>query len=133
MKKLLAALLGFLFVCASAFAAVNINTATQEQLESLNGIGPVKAKAIIDYRAKNGAFKSVDDLKNVSGIGDKTLEKLRKDIAVSGATTAPAAAAKSGAPAAANKPAAAPAATAKPAAPAKPAKKDASKSVAKKP
>ncbi len=100
MKKLFAMIVGLLFICASAFAAININTATQQQLESLNGIGPVKAKAIIDYRTKNGAFKSVDDLKKVSGIGDKTLEKLRKDIAVSGASAAPAAVpAKAAAPA----------------------------------
>jgi competence protein ComEA len=58
-------------------------------LESLNGIGPVKAKAIIDYRSKNGAFKTVDDLKKVSGIGDKTLEKLKKDISITGASAAP--------------------------------------------
>lgn len=87
MKKLFAMLLGLLFVCSSALAAININTATQQQLESLNGIGPVKAKAIIDYRSKNGAFKTVDDLKRVSGIGDKTLDKLRKEISVSGAST----------------------------------------------
>ncbi|MBV8680623.1 MAG: helix-hairpin-helix domain-containing protein [Aquitalea sp.] len=90
MKKLLVLMCSLFFICASALAAVNINTATQQQLESLNGIGPVKAKAILDYRTKNGPFKSVDDLKKVSGIGDKTLEKLRKDIAISGTTTAPA-------------------------------------------
>ena len=93
MKKLFALIVGMFFICASALAAININTATQQQLESLNGIGPVKAKAIMDYRAKNGAFKTVDDLKKVSGIGDKTLEKLKKDISVSGASTVPAPAA----------------------------------------
>ncbi|MCC2682697.1 MAG: Competence protein ComEA helix-hairpin-helix region [Nitrosospira multiformis] len=48
----------------AAFAAVNINTATQAELESLQGIGPAKAKAILDYRKKKGSFKSVDDLQN---------------------------------------------------------------------
>ena len=120
MKKLFALLVGMFFVCASALAAININTATQQQLETLNGIGPVKAKAIIDYRSKNGAFKSVDDLKKVSGIGDKTLEKLKKDISISGASSAtPAATAPTAKPAV---PAAKPMAT----------KKEASKPVAKK-
>jgi len=93
MKKLLTTLLGLLLLCSTAFAAVNINTATLQQLETLKGIGPVKAKAILDYRTKNGAFKSVDDLKKVGGIGDKTLDKLRKDIVLTGNTTAPGAAA----------------------------------------
>lgn len=60
MKKLFALIVGMFFICASALAAININTANQQQLESLNGIGPVKAKAIIDYRTKNGAFKTVE-------------------------------------------------------------------------
>ena len=111
MKKLFALIVGMFFICASALAAININTANQQQLESLNGIGPVKAKAIIDYRTKNGAFKTVDDLKKVSGIGDKTLEKLKKDISVTGASAAPVPAA------------AAPAKAAAPAAKAAPAKK----------
>lgn len=124
MKKLFALFAALMLICSTAFAAVNINTATQQELEALKGIGPVKAKAILDYRTKNGPFKSVDDLKNVSGIGDKTLEKLRSEIAVSGASSA--------APKAAAKPAAAPAA--KPATAAKPAaaKKEASKPAAKK-
>lgn len=118
MKKLLALFAALMLICGTAFAAVNINTANQQELEALNGIGPVKAKAIVDYRAKNGPFKSVDDLKNVSGIGDKTLEKLRSEIAVSGASSA--------APKAAAKPAAA---AAKPVAGVK---KEASKPAAKK-
>jgi competence protein ComEA len=52
MKKMLLALFVFLSFSISALAAVNINTATQAELESLNGIGPVKAQAIIDYRKK---------------------------------------------------------------------------------
>ncbi|MGR2661937.1 ComEA family DNA-binding protein [Chromobacterium haemolyticum] len=124
MKKLLALFAALMLICGTAFAAVNINTANQQELEALNGIGPVKAKAIVEYRAKHGAFKSVDDLKNVSGIGDKTLEKLRSEIAVSGASSAaPKAAAK---PGAAAKPAAAAAK------PVTGAKKEASKPAAKK-
>jgi competence protein ComEA len=80
----LAALLAY---AGLAFAAVNINTATQKELESLDGIGPVKAKAIVDYRAKNGPFKSLDDVKKVGGIKDATFDKMKGDIAITGATT----------------------------------------------
>ena len=61
---------------------VNINTASIEQLTQLNGIGEVKAKAIIDYRNANGNFETVDELLYVSGIGEKTLEKIRGSITV---------------------------------------------------
>ena len=61
---------------------VNINTATSEQLQSLSGIGEAKAKKIIDYREQSGPFSSVDDLTNVSGIGEKTLESIRSSICV---------------------------------------------------
>jgi len=87
MKKIILTLVAFLSFSISAMAAVNINTATQAELEGLQGIGPAKAQAIIDYRKKNGGFKSVDDIKNVNGIGDATLEKLRKDISITGQTS----------------------------------------------
>ena len=89
MKKLfmiIVTLFAFAGATGAVYAAVNINTATQAELETLQGIGPGKAKAIIDYRKKNGPFKSVDDLEKVDGIGPGTMKQLRKDIAVSGAT-----------------------------------------------
>ncbi|MER2512140.1 MAG: ComEA family DNA-binding protein [Nitrosomonas ureae] len=81
----------FLFT-GTAFAAVNINTASQAELESLQGIGPAKAKAIIEHREKSGTFASVDDLAEVSGIGQGTIKQLRDAITVEGekATEAPA-------------------------------------------
>ncbi len=59
---------------------ININTASASKLEELSGIGPSKADSIIDYRNDNGPFKNVDELLNVSGIGAKTLEKIKDDI-----------------------------------------------------
>lgn len=59
---------------------ININKATVEQLMTVPGIGQVKAQSIIDYRNENGKFKSVDELTNITGIGAKTLEKLRDKV-----------------------------------------------------
>ena len=59
---------------------VNINTAGQAELESLTGIGPVLAQRIMDYREANGPFQSLEDLLEVKGIGEKTLEKFRDEI-----------------------------------------------------
>lgn len=61
---------------------VNVNRATEEELQTLTGIGPAKAAAIIRDREENGPFKSVDDLTRVSGIGEKTLDNLRDDVTV---------------------------------------------------
>lgn len=61
---------------------IQINRATLEEIQTLNGIGPSKAEAIITYREENGPFTSVDELLNVSGIGEKTLEKFKDDIVV---------------------------------------------------
>ena len=59
---------------------VNINTATQSELESLTGIGPSMASKIIDYRDKNGKFKSKEDIKNVPGIGSSKYESIKDEI-----------------------------------------------------
>ncbi|MGY0694321.1 helix-hairpin-helix domain-containing protein [Virgibacillus sp. FSP13] len=61
---------------------VKLNYATKEEIEGLNGIGPSKAQAIIQYREENGFFHAVEDLLEVSGIGEKTLENLKDDIQV---------------------------------------------------
>lgn len=61
---------------------VNINTADEAMLDTLPGIGPSKAKRIIEYREQNGPFKSIEEIKNVSGIGDKTFEQLKDLITV---------------------------------------------------
>lgn len=61
---------------------VRINSASSEELQKLPGIGPAKAEAIISYREESGSFKSVDDLLNVSGIGVKSLEKLKDKITI---------------------------------------------------
>ncbi|WP_085523304.1 helix-hairpin-helix domain-containing protein [Tuberibacillus sp. Marseille-P3662] len=61
---------------------VNLNTADQSELEELSGIGPSKAAAIVTYRETQGAFKSLEDLSNVKGIGEKTLASLKPLITV---------------------------------------------------
>lgn len=63
-------------------STININTATMEELMTLPYIGEVKAKAILEYRNAYGPFKSVEELLNVKGIGEKTLEKLRPLVKV---------------------------------------------------
>jgi competence protein ComEA len=77
------ALVSLLALGASLAAAetVNLNTATQEELVALPGVGPAKAKAIIDYRTAH-PFKTVDEVKNVRGIGDHLYESLRGKITV---------------------------------------------------
>ncbi|HFI2472673.1 TPA: helix-hairpin-helix domain-containing protein [Streptococcus suis] len=61
---------------------VNLNTATEADLQTISGIGAKRAADIIAYREANGGFKSVDDLNNVSGIGDKTIESIRPYVTV---------------------------------------------------
>ncbi len=61
---------------------ININTATKEELMTLSGIGESKAIAIIEYRTNNGLFQSIEDIKNVSGIGDSAFEKIKDYITI---------------------------------------------------
>jgi competence protein ComEA len=85
MRKLLLVMFAWLAFMSQALAGtpVNLNSANQAQLETVKGIGPVKAKAIIEYRTRNGPFKSVDGLKNVTGFGKASVDKLRSEVTVS--------------------------------------------------
>jgi competence protein ComEA len=65
---------------AGPAAPVNLNSATVEQLDTLDGVGPATAQKIIDYRTQHGGFRSVDDLGNVPGIGPKRLAALREKV-----------------------------------------------------
>lgn len=63
-------------------AGVDINTADAAALEQIKGVGPAKAAAIVEYRDRNGPFKSVEDLTKVPGIGDKSLQSMRDQVRV---------------------------------------------------
>ena len=80
--RLLMSLLSLFAAASMAVAAVNLNTATVAELDAVNGIGPSKASAIVEYRNKNGPFKSVDDLQSVKGFGKKSIDKLRPELTV---------------------------------------------------
>jgi competence protein ComEA len=67
---------------------INLNTATSAQLQALPGVGPVTAKAILDFRAKSGPFHRVEDLLAVHGISQSKLKKLRRYVTVAPATAA---------------------------------------------
>lgn len=67
---------------ASTNKKIDINKANQEGFESIPGIGPSMAEKIINYRNENGKFKSIDELKNVSGIGEKKFESMKEYICV---------------------------------------------------
>ncbi len=67
---------------------VNLNTATVDELELLPGIGEARAQAVVALRKQRGGFKSVEELKEVKGIGDKALEQLRPFVRLDGKTTA---------------------------------------------
>ena len=61
---------------------ININTASEEELKSLNGVGDALAKRIVEYREKNGFFKDIHEITNVSGIGEKKFESMKEQICV---------------------------------------------------
>lgn len=67
----------------SLFATVDINTASQQELTSLHGIGDKKAKAIVEYRDSIKCFKTVEELSNIKGIGKSTIAKNKEMLAVS--------------------------------------------------
>ena len=88
MRNLITSLaVAMLLLSPLAFAGqVDINTADADTISAeLNGIGLSKAKAIVEYRKKHGPFRSVEDVTLVKGIGERTLERNRKDIKVSAA------------------------------------------------
>ncbi len=82
MKKLIFLFTFLLVVSLRLYAApVDVNSADADRLaESLNGVGPKLAAAIVEYRKENGPFQSIDDLLKVKGIGSKMLERNQKDI-----------------------------------------------------
>ncbi len=83
LKHLLFSLLLCLPLAGIAAEAVNINTADKETLMNvIKGVGEQKAAAIIEYREKNGPFKSVDDLTNIKGIGQGTIDKHREMLTI---------------------------------------------------
>lgn len=68
--------------CKSSDGKVDINKASADELTTINGIGPTRADAIIAYREQNGRFKSIEDIRNVSGIGDTTYSRIKDRIKV---------------------------------------------------
>ena len=77
-----ASVTGSTAAAAGAQVVVNINTAGVEELDTLPGVGPATAQAIVDERESNGPFASIEDIQRVSGIGEKKFEKLKDSIRV---------------------------------------------------
>lgn len=72
----------WLFAATAALGAVNINSASAAELQSLDGIGQVKAQAIVDYRENNGNFENKSELEHVNGIGSATMSDVSGDVTV---------------------------------------------------
>ncbi|MDR5813659.1 MULTISPECIES: helix-hairpin-helix domain-containing protein [unclassified Caballeronia] len=90
LKKLLMLCFAFMLSIGAAFAAVDVNTADQAALESVKGLGPVKSKAIVDERTKNGPFKDADDLATrVKGLGTKSVANLEQNGLTIGGSSLP--------------------------------------------
>jgi competence protein ComEA len=91
-RTLIQALVASLLPAAAWAGPVNVNTADAATLaKELDGVGPAKAQAIVEYRQKNGAFRSAEDLLKVDGIGERVLEQNRANIRLDKAGQAPAA------------------------------------------
>ncbi|MBI1997455.1 MAG: helix-hairpin-helix domain-containing protein [Deltaproteobacteria bacterium] len=86
MKRLLLAFAMWFAISGVALAVVNINTATKEELMTLKGVGEKRAEEIINYRTKNGPFKTVDDLEKVPGIGPGIMKQIRSEVTTTGKT-----------------------------------------------
>ena len=86
MRKLFLVLVMLVAFSGVAVAAVNINTATKEELTSIKGVGEKRAQDIIDYRTKNGPFKIVDDLEKIPGVGPGLMKRIRSQVSTSGKT-----------------------------------------------
>ncbi|AUZ84062.1 ComEA family DNA-binding protein [Methylophaga nitratireducenticrescens] len=84
-KWIISLLLALSLSSFAAFAAdkININTASADELQLLNGVGPSTANAIVQYREENGAFTTVDDLVSIKGIGEKKVAKIAENVTVS--------------------------------------------------
>ncbi len=79
-KRSVIALTALIAAAPGLAAELNINNASADKLAQLNGVGDVKSQAIVDYRQSNGAFDAVDELTEVDGIGDATLDKNRERL-----------------------------------------------------
>ena len=77
----------FCFSVEQIEGKVNINTATEAQIALLPGLGPKLATEVVTYRTNNGGFKTIEDIKKVSGVGDKKFEKIKDYVVLEGETT----------------------------------------------
>ncbi len=81
MKRILSSIT-LALATSSLWAAVNINTASVAELDAVKGVTPKQAAAIVEHREKNGPFKSLDELKQLKGFGEKSVAKLSKELMV---------------------------------------------------